>query len=353
MTEAAVAPVPAAGAGTSGAGAVSAAGGGSASRGSGAISASGGPGAVSASGGAGAGTSGGGSASGDAGAATSGGGSASGDAGAATSGAVSASGGPGTATSGGGVRGRRVVVAGATSESGAATCTALVAAGAVVVAVGSSAERLAALAERVPGISTAVCDLADPEAVTALARSTGAVDGLVHLVGGWVGGSGITGQTDEGWASMERSFRTLRNTVRAFYPALVASPSGRVAFVSSVSVDAPTASGADYTAAKAASESWMRSLADAFAAEAGPADKTGHGDETGHADRADRGGRPEGLRAAAVVFAVKALVDERMRASSPERRFPGFTDVATLADAVVALWDSPAAALNGTRRALT
>ncbi|MCS5722955.1 SDR family NAD(P)-dependent oxidoreductase [Herbiconiux sp. CPCC 203407] len=255
------------------------------------------------------------------------------------------------AGSGGSVRGRVVVVAGATSESGVATCAALVAAGAVVLAVGSSDERLAALAERVPGISTAVCDLADPEAVTALARATGAVDGLVHLVGGWVGGTGITGQTDEGWTAVERSFRTLRNTVRAFYPALADSASGRVVFVSSVSVDAPTASGADYTAAKAASESWMRSLADAFTT-----------DQAGAADGADRAGERErererdperpGLRAAAVVFAVKALVDERMRAANPERRFPGFTDVATLADAVVALWDSPAAGLNGTRRTL-
>lgn len=224
------------------------------------------------------------------------------------------------------VQGRRVVVAGATSESGAAVCAALIAAGAVVVAVGSDAGRLAALAERVPGIATDVCDLADTSAVTALASSLGAVDGLIHLVGGWVGGNGIVGQNDDGWAAMERSFRTLLVTTRAFYPALLASDAGRAAFVSSVSVDAPTASGASYTAAKAASESWMRSVADGF--------------------RADQNG---GLRAAATIFAVKALVDDRMRAAGPERTFPGFTDVADLASAVVALWDTPAADLNGTR----
>ncbi|TAJ48441.1 MAG: SDR family oxidoreductase [Herbiconiux sp.] len=229
------------------------------------------------------------------------------------------------------VRGRRVVVAGATSESGAMVCAALVDAGAAVVAVGSDAGRLTALAERVPGIATEVCDLADSGAVTALATrltAIGPVDGLIHLVGGWVGGTGILGQTDEGWAAMERSFRTLRNTTRAFYPALLASDEGRVAFVSSVSVDAPTASGANYTAAKAASESWMRSVADGF--------------------RADQGDTP-GLRAAATIFAVKALVDERMRAASPEKTFPGFTDVATLASAVVGLWDAPAIDLNDTR----
>ncbi|MFB2580163.1 SDR family NAD(P)-dependent oxidoreductase [Herbiconiux sp. P15] len=262
-----------------------------------------------------------------------------GDAGASTSPAA-ASGGTGV---GGGVRGRRVVVAGATSDSGAAVCAALVAAGAEVVAVGSDPARLAALAARVPGIRTEPCDLTDTAAVTALATTLGVptpgaaaasggvgVDGLVHLVGGWVGGKGIMGQTDAGWAAMERSFRTLRATVRAFYPALVASSSGRVAFVSSVSVEAPTASGADYTAAKAASESWMRSVAEGFAADQAPE-----------------------LRAAAVVFAVKALVDDRQRAASPERSFPGFTDVADLAAAVVALWDEPAPALNGARRPLT
>jgi len=264
------------------------------------------------------------------------------------------------------IRGRRVVVAGATSESGAAVCAALVAAGASVVALGSNAGRLATLAGRVPGIATEVCDLADSGAVAALAyrlsvvadaptpsggsnttagrdladatsasdsgtSSAGGtgIDGLIHLVGGWVGGTGIVGQTDEGWAAMERSFRTLRTTTRAFYPALLGSEAGRVAFVSSVSVDAPTASGADYTAAKAASESWMRSVADGF--------------------RADQAGDTTGLRAAATIFAVKALVDDRMRAASPEKTFPGFTDVATLASAVVALWNAPASDLNGTR----
>jgi NAD(P)-dependent dehydrogenase (short-subunit alcohol dehydrogenase family) len=223
-----------------------------------------------------------------------------------------------------------VVVTGATSESGVAVCSALVAAGAEVVAVGSNPQRLAAVAERVPGIATEVCDLSDSAAVDDLAArlgaaedSAGAVDGVVHLVGGWVGGGGITGQTDEGWSAMERSFRTLRATLRAFYPALTASTAGRAAFVSSVSTEAPTASGADYTAAKAASESWMRSVAQGFAKDGSPA--------------------------AAVVFAVGSLVDERMRAASPEKTFASSTDVRTLADAVVGLWDVPASELNGTR----
>jgi NADP-dependent 3-hydroxy acid dehydrogenase YdfG len=229
-----------------------------------------------------------------------------------------------------GVEGRRVLVAGATSASGRAVCAALSDAGATVVALGSNAGRLDDLALHVPGLATEVCDLSDSSAVDTLALrliASGPVDGLVHLVGGWVGGRGIPGQTDAGWATVERSFRTLRNTTRAFYPALVDSDAGRVAFVSSISVDAPTASGADYSAAKAASESWMRSLAHGF--------RTDQGEST--------------LRAAAVVFTVKALVDDRMRAESPEKTFPGFTDVATLAAAVVGLWDAPAGELDGAR----
>ncbi|WP_291052942.1 SDR family NAD(P)-dependent oxidoreductase [Herbiconiux sp.] len=232
------------------------------------------------------------------------------------------------------VTGRRIVVAGATSASGTAVCAALLEAGADVVAVGSDAGRLAELERRAPGITPEVCDLADTAAVDALAARLGAgggIDGLIHLVGGWVGGAGIPGQSEEGWAAMERSFRTLRSTTRAFYPALLASPAGRVAFVSSVSVEAPTASGASYTAAKAASESWMRSVADGFRRDA------------------ESESQASGGGAAATIFVVKALVDERMRDASPEKTFAGFTDVRDLATAVLGLWQRPAADLNGAR----
>ncbi|MNR51060.1 hypothetical protein D3C85_1706740 [compost metagenome] len=50
-----------------------------------------------------------------------------------------------------------------------------------------------------------------------------------------------------------------------------------------------------------------------------------------------------------MIFVVKALVDPAMRAKSPERTFPGFTDVEDLAAAAVGLFSSPAADLNGLR----
>ena len=217
-----------------------------------------------------------------------------------------------------GVAARTVLIAGATSASGHACAAALRVAGARVIAVGSNAERLDALAEAVPGVITRVCDLSDFAAVSALAeeiRVTAAkhghagIDGLIHLVGGWRGGGGLVGQSDEDWQALETAFGTLRNTTRAFNGQLLASDAGRLAIVSSVSVDRPLAGGANYAAAKAAADAWARAVAQGFAKAAAPAE-------------------PD---AAAVIFVVKALAGLEQE----------------LATAVVGLWQQPAAALNG------
>ncbi|WP_202564203.1 SDR family oxidoreductase [Agreia sp. COWG] len=238
-----------------------------------------------------------------------------------------------------GVSGRVVVVAGATSASGVATSRALLSAGAVVVAVGSNVERLSAFERSVPGASTRACDLSNLSAVTELAASVvrdfGSVDGLIHLVGGWRGASGLTAQSDDDWSAMESGFTTLRNTSRAFFDALVASEAGRLAIVSSSAVDRPTAGGASYAAAKAAAESWVRSVADGFRRA-----------QSGNKDVASE------QRAAAVRFVITAFVDEDMRRSSPEKSFASFTDVDAFGAAVVELWAAEAAGLNDSRISL-
>ncbi|MGN8049104.1 SDR family oxidoreductase [Curtobacterium sp. 22159] len=208
--------------------------------------------------------------------------------------------------------GRLVLVAGATSTSGEAVARALSAAGASVHAVGTRADALEALRDSVPGVTTHRCDLADLDAVTALAaelhETAGPVDGLVHLVGGWRGGGGIAGQSDEDWEFLDRGFRTLRNTTRVFDADLVASPAGRLAIVSSTAVDSPTAGAANYAAAKAAADAWVRSVAQGFRKQA-----------------------PQ--TAAAVVFVVRTLAGLEQQ----------------LGDQVVRLWDGAPGALNGTR----
>ena len=213
-----------------------------------------------------------------------------------------------------GVGGRLVLVAGATSESGEAATRALVGAGARVVAVGRDEERLAPLARL--GARTAVCDLTDEHAVAALAAQLAAtgghVDGILHLVGGWRGGGGVAGQTDDDYRFLEQSLTAWRHTSRAFWGDLLASSAARIAVVSSTAVARPLAGGANYAAVKAATEAWTRALAQGFAKTARDA------------------GAP--LRAAAVVFRVKSLAGRE----------------ADLAAAFVDLWDAQADAVNDT-----
>lgn len=220
-----------------------------------------------------------------------------------------------------------VVVAGGSSAAGVAVARALLAAGMRVLTVGSDAGRIGAAAQLAGGAVPLTCDLADPAAVAGLGAGIrgdfGPVDGLIHLVGGWRGGAGIAGQSDADWDFLHTSvLATLRNTSREFYPDLAASPVGRLAIVSSTSVTAPTPGNANYAAIKSAAETWVQAVAAGFAAEGG---------------------------AAAVVLVVKALLDDSMRVRSPERTFPGFTDVSVLGGAVAGLFSTPAAGLNGQR----
>ncbi|WP_026552151.1 SDR family oxidoreductase [Arthrobacter sp. H20] len=236
--------------------------------------------------------------------------------------------------------GLTVVVAGAASASGIACASLLSRHGAAVVAIGSHAGRLQDALGHLDGVDLRVCNLTDAPAVTDLSHFLAAdypsLDGLIHLVGGWRGGSGITGQTDDDYELLHTSvLTTLRNTTRAFYPSLLASARGRVAIVSSTAVDSPTAAAASYAALKSAAETWTRAVADGFRR-----DREAAGDNTAPS---------AGQTSAATILVVKALVDDALRAAHPERKFPGYTHVDDLAAAVVGLYAAEAQTVNGQR----
>ncbi|CAN7455436.1 SDR family NAD(P)-dependent oxidoreductase [Microbacterium foliorum] len=201
---------------------------------------------------------------------------------------------------------RTVLLAGATSPSGLALARALVDAGARVIATGRSAERLQSL--RSIGAQVEVADATSLEAMTELASRLDTVDAVIPLVGGWRGGGGLAGQSDDDFRALLPALDAVRATSRAFDAALRASDAGRFAIVSSTAVGRPLAGGANYAAIKAASEAWTRAVAQGFAKAARDA------------------GEP--LRAASVVFRAKAL------------------DPESLAPRVLALWDGDAADLN-------
>ena len=209
---------------------------------------------------------------------------------------------------------RTVVLAGATSEAGLATATALIAAGARVIATGRSEERLAAL--RDAGAQTEIADATSFAEMTALAERLGPVDAVIPLVGGWRGGGGLAGQSDADFDALLPALQAVRATSRAFDAAIRASDAGRFAIVSSTVVTRPLAGGANYAAMKAASEAWTRAVAQGYAKAARDA-----GDD---------------LRAASVVF-----------------RAEGALQADALSRAVIALWDRDAAALNDTVIALS
>lgn len=212
-----------------------------------------------------------------------------------------------------GVAGRTVLISGATSASGLAAARTLVVAGARVVAVGRDPEKLAALAD-LSAVTAVESDLTDEASVTALAElvhaKIGAVDGILHLVGGWRGGGGLAGQVEEDFRFLEGSLTALRHVSRAFDTDIRTSTAGRLAIVSSTAVARPLAGGANYAAVKAASEAWARAVAQGFAK-----------------DARDAGAA---LAAASVVFRVKSLAGIEQ----------------ALADAYVSLWDADAATLN-------
>ncbi len=210
-----------------------------------------------------------------------------------------------------GVRGLTVMLAGGTSAAGRACARALTEAGASVVVVGTDHGRLAAVAAEIPGVAVERADLTDPHDVVALHdrvhAAHGRIDGILHLVGGWRGGGGLAGQSDDDFAFLLRSLTALRHVSRVFDDDLRASAAGRLAIISSTAVVRPLAGGANYAAVKAASEAWVRAVAQGYAK---------HARDAGESERA-----------AAVIFRVKSL--------------QGLEDA--LAASVVALWDDDAA----------
>jgi NADP-dependent 3-hydroxy acid dehydrogenase YdfG len=227
-----------------------------------------------------------------------------------------------------------VVVAGAGGGAGAAVVRRLSSAGAIVVTADRSLDSTESLVREIGEaggqIDAYAVDLLDEDTTRRWADSVtarfGKVDGVVHLVGGWRGGKGITEADLADWDWLSGLLvRTVQHTTRGFHDQLKASPIGRFVLVSAAEASRPTAKNASYAAAKAAAEAWTLAVADSF----------------------------RGSEAAATIVVVKALVTPQMREAKPDAAFKGYTDVVELADTIASLWDKPAEDVNGERLWLT
>ena len=227
------------------------------------------------------------------------------------------------------LEGRVLAVAGGAGNLGPTVVRRLVEGGARTCVCGRDREGLDALAAEVGEIDTDVVDLLDPAATrewaTTLADRHGRVDGLVHLVGGWRGGTPIEDAPLEDWDFLaDLLVRTVQHATQAFAAHLMESGHGRFVLISAGQAQAPTHPNAAYAAAKAASETWTLALADRF----------------------------RGTGATANVVVVGAIVTPQMRAESPDKDFSTFTPAEEIAEAVAYLCSDAAASMNGQRLTL-
>lgn len=112
-----------------------------------------------------------------------------------------------------------------------------------------------------------VVDLRDGEAVRdsaeAVAGKFGGVHALIHLVGGWTGGKTIAETPVSDLEGMlDQHVWTTFHLFQAFSPKLAASGWGRVITISPSTTSHPPAKRGVYTAAKAAQETLMLTLAE-------------------------------------------------------------------------------------------
>jgi NAD(P)-dependent dehydrogenase (short-subunit alcohol dehydrogenase family) len=214
-----------------------------------------------------------------------------------------------------------IVVAGAGGSLGPYVARTLSEAGEHVALIDNDVSRL----EGLPGEHHAV-DLLDEAATREWAAGLDDVTGVVHLVGGWRGGTTLSEASLDDWALLhDLLIRTVQHTTRAFAAALkAAGERGRFVLVSAKQAQAPTKTNAAYAAAKAAAEAWTLAYADELA-------------ET---------------RGTANILVVNAIVTDEMRAADPDKAFRTFTDARHMADAIALLLSDSAAAMNGQRLSL-
>lgn len=163
-----------------------------------------------------------------------------------------------------------VLVTGATGALGRAVVKRFAADGARLVLVGRDEGRLREVADEA-GLPAerwhaALGELTDRAAADAIAASAtarfGRIDVLLHLVGGWAGGTPVPElDPDEVGRMLDQHLWTTLHVTGAVVPGMVERGFGRVLAVSSPFAQTPAAKGGSYAVAKAAQETLLRTLA--------------------------------------------------------------------------------------------
>jgi NAD(P)-dependent dehydrogenase (short-subunit alcohol dehydrogenase family) len=165
---------------------------------------------------------------------------------------------------------RVAVITGAGGSLGGAVARRLAEGGARLALLGRSAEGLEQLAGEL-GVAedrymASSVDLSEPasaqEAAASVVERFGRVDMLIHLVGGWAGGTPVLDVPSEEVSGMlQQHVWTTLNAVQAFVPHMVEQDWGRVVAVSQPAALQPAGNASPYAIGKAGQEVLLLSLA--------------------------------------------------------------------------------------------
>jgi NAD(P)-dependent dehydrogenase (short-subunit alcohol dehydrogenase family) len=151
-----------------------------------------------------------------------------------------------------------VLVTGANGGLGPAVCQAFLDSGAAVIGVARVWKEPAAFATISADVGTAEgCEM-----MVAQALQRGPLDALVHLVGGFSGGSPLTETSDQSWDGMiDVNLRTAFCAMRAVLRPMTAAGRGRIVAIGSRLAVEPSPNFAAYAVSKAALIALVRNVA--------------------------------------------------------------------------------------------
>lgn len=157
------------------------------------------------------------------------------------------------------LQGKRALICGASQGIGAQTATALAKAGAQVVLLARSAEKLQALQKHIGG-EVVVADLAQPEALAKKLEALDPVHILVNNAGGPKAGPILEAEPVEFEAAFRTHILSAQRLVKWALPKMRADQYGRVINVISTSVKVPIANLGVSNTIRAAMANWAKTL---------------------------------------------------------------------------------------------